>query len=97
MFHQEIIRRMLLLTLDDPHRKICTAIGVAVASIAMYDWPELWSDLLPFLLNLINNQTKLNGGKHFCQLVIVGFSTYDTVTDCGKAFGERRAQFTRRS
>ncbi|GAU48524.1 hypothetical protein TSUD_243020 [Trifolium subterraneum] len=52
---------MLLLTLDDPHRKICTAIGMAVASIAAYDWPELWSDLLPFLLNLINNQTNLNG------------------------------------
>ncbi|WJX57865.1 uridine/cytidine kinase [Trifolium repens] len=52
---------MLLLTLDDPHRKICTAIGMAVASIAVYDWPELWSDLLPFLLNLINNQANLNG------------------------------------
>ncbi|XP_045819051.1 importin-9 [Trifolium pratense] len=58
---KDIIRRMLLLTLDDPHRKICTAIGVAVASIAAYDWPEEWSDLLPFLLNLINNQTNLNG------------------------------------
>ncbi|KAK7306998.1 hypothetical protein VNO77_39674 [Canavalia gladiata] len=58
---KEIIRRMLLLTLDDPHRKICTAIGMAVASIAMHDWPELWPDLLPFLLNLINNQTNLNG------------------------------------
>ncbi|XP_058775497.1 uncharacterized protein LOC131649758 isoform X1 [Vicia villosa] len=58
---KDIIRRMLLLALDDPHRKICTAIGMAVASIAMYDWPELWSDLLPFLLNLINNQTNLNG------------------------------------
>jgi importin-9 len=54
---------MLLLTLDDPHRKICTAIGMAVASIAVYDWPELWPDLLPFLLNLINSQTNLNGGK----------------------------------
>ncbi|XP_061340702.1 uncharacterized protein LOC133287159 isoform X2 [Gastrolobium bilobum] len=58
---KEIIRRMLLLTLDDPHRKICTAIGMAVASIAVYDWPELWPDLLPFLLNLINDQTNLNG------------------------------------
>ncbi|CAL5189135.1 unnamed protein product [Lathyrus oleraceus] len=58
---KDIIRRMLLLALDDPHRKICTAIGMAVASIAMYDWPEIWSDLLPFLLNLINNQTNLNG------------------------------------
>ncbi|KAK7309960.1 hypothetical protein RJT34_07123 [Clitoria ternatea] len=58
---KEIIRRMLLLALDDPHRKICTAIGMAVASIALYDWPELWPDLLPFLLNLINNQINLNG------------------------------------
>ncbi|KAK2375954.1 ARM repeat superfamily protein [Trifolium repens] len=58
---KDIIRSMLLLTLDDPHRKICTAIGMAVASIAAYDWPELWSDLLPFLLNLINNQANLNG------------------------------------
>ncbi|KAL2349037.1 hypothetical protein Fmac_003037 [Flemingia macrophylla] len=52
---------MLLLALDDPHRKICTAIGMAVASIAVHDWPELWPDLLPFLLNLINNQTNLDG------------------------------------
>ncbi|KAE9615425.1 hypothetical protein Lalb_Chr04g0255081 [Lupinus albus] len=59
--HQEIIRRMLLLTLDDPHRKICTAVGMSVASIALYDWPESWPELLPFLLNLINNQTNLNG------------------------------------
>ncbi|QCD89874.1 Armadillo-type fold [Vigna unguiculata] len=58
---KEIIRRMLLLALDDPHRKICTAIGMAVASIAVHDWPELWPDLLPFLLNLINNQANLNG------------------------------------
>ncbi|KAH1265533.1 Importin-9 [Glycine max] len=58
---KEIIRRMLLLALDDPHKKICTAIGMAVASIAMHDWPELWPDLLPFLLNLINNQTNMNG------------------------------------
>ncbi|WJX57867.1 uridine/cytidine kinase [Trifolium repens] len=58
---KDIICSMLLLTLDDPHRKICTAIGMAVASIAVYDWPELWSDLLPFLLNLINNQANLNG------------------------------------
>ncbi|KAK7275122.1 hypothetical protein RIF29_16229 [Crotalaria pallida] len=58
---KEIIRKMLLLTLDDSHRKICTAVGMAVASIALYDWPESWADLLPFLLNLINNQTNLNG------------------------------------
>ncbi|CAL0308014.1 unnamed protein product [Lupinus luteus] len=58
---KEIIRRILLLTLDDPHRKICTAVGMSVASIALYDWPESWPELLPFLLNLINNQANLNG------------------------------------
>ncbi|RZC16671.1 Importin-9 [Glycine soja] len=57
----EIIRIMLLLALNDPHKKICTTIGMVVASIAMHDWLELWPDLLPFLLNLINNQTNMNG------------------------------------
>ncbi|KAF7827891.1 importin-9 [Senna tora] len=56
-----VIREILLLALDDSHKKICTAISMAVASIAVYDWPDFWSDLLPFLLRLINNQTNLNG------------------------------------
>ena len=60
---QEIIRRLLLLSLDDSNRKICTAISMAVSSIAHYDWPEDWPDLLPFLLKLINDQTNINGGK----------------------------------
>ncbi|CAK9157331.1 unnamed protein product [Ilex paraguariensis] len=55
------IRRLLLSSLDDSHRKICTAISMAVASIAHYDWPEDWPDLLPFLLKLISNQTNTNG------------------------------------
>lgn len=56
-----VIRRLLLMSLDDSHRKICTAISMAVASIAVYDWPEEWPDLLPFLLKLISDQTKMNG------------------------------------
>lgn len=58
---KEIIRRLLLLSLDDSNRKICTAISMAVSSIAHYDWPEDWPDLLPFLLKLINDQTNING------------------------------------
>ncbi|KAK1389897.1 importin-9 [Heracleum sosnowskyi] len=57
---KEIIRSLLLLSLDDNHKKICTAISMAVASVAHYDWPEDWPDLLPFLLKLINDQTNLN-------------------------------------
>ncbi|XP_044490398.1 importin-9 isoform X2 [Mangifera indica] len=58
---KEVIRGLLLLSLDDSHRKICTAISMAVASIAIYDWPEDWPDLLPILLKLITDQTNRNG------------------------------------
>ncbi|CAN4121948.1 unnamed protein product [Withania somnifera] len=54
------IRGQLLPLLDDPHRKICTAIGMAVASIAYYDWPEDWPDLLPSLMKCITDQTNMN-------------------------------------
>jgi hypothetical protein len=42
---------------------------MAMASIAVYDWPENWPDLLPFLLKLISDQTNMNGGEsliHSC-------------------------------
>ncbi|XP_076929084.1 uncharacterized protein LOC143593298 [Bidens hawaiensis] len=55
-----VIRGLLLLSLDDPHRKICTAIGVAVASVARHDWPDEWPDLLSFLMKLINDQSNIN-------------------------------------
>ncbi|CAL5350037.1 unnamed protein product [Camellia sinensis] len=55
------IRRILLLLLDDSQRKICTAVSMAVASIAHYDWPEDWPDLMPLLLKLISDQTNING------------------------------------
>lgn len=58
---KEVIRKLLLSSVDDTHRKICTAISMAVASIAAYDWPEDWPDLLPFLLKLITDQSNMNG------------------------------------
>ncbi|XP_065880084.1 uncharacterized protein [Euphorbia lathyris] len=71
---KEIIRGLLLASLDDPHKKICTAISMAIASIAMYDWPENWTDLFPSLLKLITNQTNLNGvhGGLRCLALISG-------------------------
>lgn len=54
------IRGLLLASLDDPNKKICTAVSVAVSIIAQYDWPDDWPELVPFLLSLINDQTKLN-------------------------------------
>ncbi|XP_059445703.1 uncharacterized protein LOC132177414 isoform X2 [Corylus avellana] len=69
-----VIRRLLLLSLDDSHRKICTAISMAMASIAVYDWPENWPDLLPFLLKLISDQTNMNGvhGALRCLALVSG-------------------------
>ncbi|XVE74462.1 hypothetical protein DITRI_Ditri12bG0018900 [Diplodiscus trichospermus] len=55
------IRRLLLSTLGDPNRKLCTAISMAIASIAVYEWPESWPDLLPFLMKLIGDQSDMNG------------------------------------
>ncbi|KAG9457555.1 hypothetical protein H6P81_002063 [Aristolochia fimbriata] len=71
---KSIIRRQLLIALDDPHGKMCTAVGVAVASIAQYDWPEDWPDLLPLLLNLIGDQGNVNGvrGALRCLALIFG-------------------------
>ncbi|KAG5066556.1 hypothetical protein JHK86_010287 [Glycine max] len=73
---------MLLLALNDPHKKICTTIGMVVASIAMHDWLELWPDLLPFLLNLINNQTNMNGEfiQNFSSLFTSEFEVYEKVS-----------------
>ncbi|CAA0828812.1 ARM repeat superfamily protein [Striga hermonthica] len=54
------VKGLLLALLDDPSKKICTAVSVAVSAIAHYDWPEDWPELVPFLLSLINDQSKLN-------------------------------------
>ncbi|XP_021292945.1 importin-9 [Herrania umbratica] len=69
-----VIRGLLLSTLDDPNRKLCTAISMAIASIAVYDWPESWPDLLPFLLKLIGNQSDMNGvhGALRCLALLAG-------------------------
>lgn len=56
-----VIRNFLLQSLDDPHGKICTAVGMAVASIAQYDWPDEWPELMSMLLKLISDQTNMNG------------------------------------
>ncbi|RZC58374.1 hypothetical protein C5167_005683 [Papaver somniferum] len=69
-----VIRNLLLPSLDDPHGKVCTAVGMAVASIAQYDWPEDWPDLLPVLLKLMNDQTNISGvrGALRCLALVAG-------------------------
>lgn len=58
---KRIIHQLLLHPLNDPNRKIRTAISMAIVSIAQYDWPDDWPDLLPFLLILISEQNNIDG------------------------------------
>ncbi|XP_078437872.1 ARM repeat superfamily protein isoform X1 [Wolffia australiana] len=58
---KESIRELLLFSLDDHHGKLRTAVAMAVASIAHYDWPEDWPDLIPHLLRLLSDQSTISG------------------------------------
>ena len=43
--------------LMEDETKMQTAVGVAIANIAMYDWPEKWPELFPGLLQLLRSPT----------------------------------------
>ncbi|CAM6086065.1 unnamed protein product [Calypogeia fissa] len=55
-----IIRGLLPQALEDPHGKIRTAVGMAIASIASTDWPEEWPELMGILLAFISDQSDKN-------------------------------------
>ncbi|KAL9259302.1 Importin-9-like protein [Drosera capensis] len=71
---KEVIRGLLLLSLDDPHRKVCTAISMAVACVASYDWPEHWPDFLPYIMKLFTDYSNMNGvhGALRCLALVSG-------------------------
>jgi len=54
------IKELLPPALEDPHGKIRTAVGMAIASIANWDWPEEWPGLMDYLIRLINDRTDVN-------------------------------------
>ncbi|PKU87531.1 hypothetical protein MA16_Dca018062 [Dendrobium catenatum] len=68
---KRIMHQLLLPSLDDPNRKIRTAISMAIVSIAQYDWPDDWPELLPFLLKLISEQKTISGGTLLNMLYLV--------------------------
>ncbi len=59
---QQAIRDLLPQALEDPHGKIRTAVGMAIASIASWDWPEEWPGLMGYLLGLISDRSDANKG-----------------------------------
>ena len=53
---KQAIRDALLRCLSDPVPAIRTAVGMAVASIAMWDCPENWPNVLEFLVRAIKER-----------------------------------------
>jgi hypothetical protein len=64
---QQAIRDLLPQALEDPHGKIRTAVGMAIASIASWDWPEEWPGLMGYLLGLISDRSDANKGIYHLQ------------------------------
>jgi hypothetical protein len=63
------VRAALPQGLSDPHSKVRTAVGVAVAAIAAHDWPQHWPELLPGLVGAVANRRAdplLAGGALRC-------------------------------
>ncbi|GMH34505.1 hypothetical protein BSKO_02339 [Bryopsis sp. KO-2023] len=54
------IRELLAQALSDPSSKLRTAVGVAIATIAGFDWPENWPHLLGVLTTAIKERKDPN-------------------------------------
>jgi hypothetical protein len=52
---KKFVRDALPHGLMENQSKMQTAVGVAIASIAMHDWPEKWPELFPGLLQLLRS------------------------------------------
>lgn len=75
------VRRALLdlATTTDTNRKVKSSASFAVSKIAAADFPEEWPDLLPSLMQIINDQNSSDGALHgalkvLLDLVETGFS-----------------------
>ena len=51
------IRNLLPHGLGDPDSKIRTAVGMAIAAIASWDWPQSWPGLMEHLVAAIKNRS----------------------------------------
>ena len=49
------IKELLPYGLADPHSKIRVTVAHAIASIAHWDWPELWPNLFEILINCLSS------------------------------------------
>jgi hypothetical protein len=61
------IRAALPAGLHDPDSKIRTAIAMAIAAVANWDWPQDWPGLLENIVTSIKERRDLNLGRHVQQ------------------------------
>lgn len=54
------IRQALPAGLMDADSKIRTAVGMAIAAIANWDWPQAWPGLMDFIVNSIKDRKDTN-------------------------------------
>ncbi|KAF8072465.1 Ipo9 [Scenedesmus sp. PABB004] len=54
------IRAALPAGLADPDSKIRTAVGMAIAAVAAWDWPQAWPGLLEFIVGAIKERKDTN-------------------------------------
>lgn len=73
------IRPLLLSTLSDSERKIRSAAAFAVSTIARYDWPEDWPNLLTSLVQLLNSGS--TDAVHGAMRVVLEFVKNDLSED----------------
>lgn len=57
------IRQVLPAGLMDADSKVRTAVGMAIAAIANWDWPQAWPGLMDFIVNSIKDRKD----THLCK------------------------------
>lgn len=57
---KQMIKQILPGSLSDPNSKIRTAAGMAIASIAKWDWPQEWPGLVEYLVGAIKDRSDEN-------------------------------------
>lgn len=61
---KQSIRQLLPAGLADPNSKIRTAVGMAIASIAKWDYPQQWPGLLEWLVASVKERSNDHLGRY---------------------------------
>jgi hypothetical protein len=66
---KQYIRQQLPTGLADSDSRVRTAVGMAVAAIASWDWPQAWPDLMSNIISSIRSKSDTNLGECVQQFV----------------------------